>query len=130
MRHKGCKDTFSGERDRALLREYHRLLAEADYVFLPNLLERLVMLPTERFYVSEERALLVVSRMMRGDGLKGMRRSNQRKYLDIYERVCGVMKSEGLSLGEAVWRVVNSPAPCFYLTPQSAKVIISRKRRG
>lgn len=125
-----CKNTYDAERNRALLRAYRRLLGEMRVVYLPDLFRRLVELPTERFFVSEERATEVVSRMHRGEPvLRGMLPTKRRMYQDIYDAALLLRGEDAtLSLSEAVWRVVNGPAPCFYLTPESAKVILYRLR--
>ena len=90
-----------------------------------------VAMPSKRFWVSEERAALVVSSLMRGDKLEKMGRMKKEMYLEIYRRVLEARKdSPGESIYNLTFDVVNSPAPKFYLTPGSAKVIINYIKRG
>lgn len=86
--------------------------------------------PCTRFWVSEERAILVMKQMMRGESIETMNPKKQEMYREIYGRVCRIMEREpGYSLIDATCEAVNSPAPEFYLTAKSAKVIIYQIRR-
>lgn len=95
-----------------------------------DLYEQLVNMPAERFWVSEERATIVVSQMMRGDKLENMLPTKREMFVEIYNRVIGLLacrRDEPLSA--LVFDVVGSPAPKFYMTPDSAKVIICKIKK-
>lgn len=130
MRHKGNIDTFRLQRDNALLAAYRKQISEARHITLSDILEKVVNMPTERFWVNEERATIVIGQMIAGDDLAGMRPNKRKMYEEIYCRVREIMSShEGMRLYDAVWQVVNGPAPMFYLTPKSAKTILNRSRK-
>ena len=83
--------------------------------------------PSDRFWVSEERALIVVLQIMKGDTLLGMGKNKRDMFFEIYRRAT-IMKQKypTLSLTKIMFKVVRQPAPKFYLTEGSIKVIISK----
>lgn len=84
-----------------------------------------------RFWVSEERATIVVSEILRGGDLNRIigTPTKRRMYIEIVKRVKSeIKKNPGVKLREIVYDVVDSPAPEFYITPGTAKVIISKIR--
>ncbi|MBQ7280602.1 MAG: hypothetical protein IJR13_07775 [Bacteroidales bacterium] len=129
MRHLNSHNYYTRERDTALEKAYRHLIGEAKEVFLPDIFDRLVSLPAERFYVSEERATIVVNMISKGDDLSSMLPLRRSMYMEIYQRVCRLRALHpDMSVSQAVSEVVSSPAPSFYITPKSANVIISRIR--
>ena len=130
MRHRNSINTHRRQRDSELLKAYRQQVTEAEHVYLPEVLEHVVSMPTKRFWVSEERATIIIKRMMRGDELEGMRPSNKELYREILSRGRGYLENHPMdSLSEAVWQVVNGPAPRVYMTADSARVILHRARR-
>ena len=52
-------------------------------------------------------------------------------YIEIFHRVDNLRRQKpDTPLCDLVFQVVNSPAPKFYLTPESVSVIICHIRRG
>lgn len=127
---------FGAHRDTDLLNNFQRLLGLAPAgSTVDDIFPELVRQPAERFYVSEFRACRVISHWMRaGYAPSGFRRTRLRMYGEIKERVEAMMsRSPGMRLSEAVSRVVNSPAPEFYMEPGSARVTLYallRRRRN
>lgn len=82
--------------------------------------------PAPRFYISEERAFRLVSlRRRKGRWPEGIIPTRRRMLNEIYRRVEAMMEADpALDLRDAVFEVVNSPAPSFYLTPGSIRRII------
>ena len=131
MKHPGNGIDFMPERDAELRARYRRLLREAVHIDKPVLLFRLVNMPSSRFWVSEERAAIMVSRMERGLPLGPIVPSRQRMYEEIYRRYLLLRgKRPKAPLAELVREVVYQPAPSFYLTPKSAEWIMKRGGRG
>ena len=88
-------------------------------------------MPSRRFWVSDIRAGLVVSVMMRGENdLSGMRPLKKEMYEEIHTRVVA-LKSEypELTISELCAKVIAQPAPKFYLTPGSAKMMICKAKK-
>lgn len=132
MRKTGSNFEFKKERDNAVVETFRRLAAQCTHIRMPQLMERLVMEPCARFWVSEERATIVVAAMMRGEeATTGMGSSKRRMFAEIFKRV-KALRAENLTcpLVRLVRMVIDSPAPEFYLTPRSAQNILSEMKGG
>lgn len=131
MRHKGSKAEFSQERDCDLLRAYRDYIATCRYIRQREVLAAVVDMPSKRFWVSTTRAALIVSAMMKGRPvLDSMWPQHREMFEEIYRRVValGAERPE-LGVADLCAIVVLQPAPKFFLTPGSAKVIICKARR-
>lgn len=127
MKNEGAYFEYEEQRNRNLLEVFQKVAAANMDKPLPEIYRLTVMQPAERFWVSEERASIVISSIMKGDKLTKMRPTKKKMYLEIYRRVKGMREmNPGESLYSLVFDVVNSPAPEFYITPGSAKVIIHK----
>ena len=132
MKKKGAICDFREQRDNDLFRAYRRQLQQTGYVHLPQLLDLVIRTRAERFYVSEERAAIVINELLRGKSIDHMQTQKRRMYEEIYRRFLRLTQRRPyLSYNEAITIVVNQPAPEFYLTVGSAIVILHkiRKRR-
>lgn len=129
MKHKGAKFEYEDERNDELMRAYHGIIESSEYVSMPDIYKAAAELPSSRFWVSEERASIVISSMMRGDKLKNMHPNKREMFYEIYRR-CMSLKEQcpNLTPYELCFRVVRQPAPKFYLTPGYVKVIICKAR--
>lgn len=85
----------------------------------------------DRFYISEERAYSEVKKLIDKEGLLHDRLPNRLAMLrEIQRRTAALMvERPDLSLRDAVFEVVNSPAPSFYLTPGSIRHLLYRSIR-
>lgn len=130
MKPVGSKFEYESERNNDLMSVYHSLICGCEEIKLCELMERVVNSPSRRFWVSEERAAIVVSAMMKGDCLEGMSETKREMFAEIYRRVMEMKGSRSkMSLSEIIFDVIRQPAPKFYLTPGSAKVIIHKIKR-
>ena len=130
MKHKGSKFEYEDERDKDLMRAYHEQLESCDTIVLSDIFRNVVAMPSARFWVSEERAAVVIGCMLRGDKLEKMRTNAREMYFEIYKRVVSEReKYPDKSIAEIVFNVIRQPAPKFYLTPDSARVIVTRLKR-
>lgn len=130
MKPVGSRFEYTEERDKDLIRAYREQIALCRTIHLPELLERTVNSPSSRFWVSEGRAAIVISEMIRGDKLEKMNSMKREMFLEIYGRVLNLQSElPTLSIAELVWKVINQPAPKFYITPGSAKVIIHKIKK-
>lgn len=131
MKHKGAKMEYSDERICDLMRAYDEYISSCDYIRMPEVYNTIVNMPSQRFWVSDIRAALVVSAMMRGEAkLDEMWPLKKEMYKEIYRRVL-VLRDEHpeLSTSELCSIVVAQPAPKFYLTPGSAKMMVCKARK-
>ena len=130
MKHKGSKFEYQDERDKDLMRAYHEQIASCDTIVLSDTFRNVVSMPSARFWVSEERAAIVIARMFRGDKLEKMRPNAREMYFEIYKRVVSEMETyPDKSIAEIIFQVIRQPAPKFYLTPDTARVIVTRIKR-
>ena len=112
------------------MRVYNDVICESDHVYLPAVFKEVVNRPSQRFWVSEERAAIVIAAMMRGEKLKGMRPNKQEMFREIYQRAMNLRQQRPeLTIFELAFYVVRQAAPKFYLTPGSAKVIICSAKK-
>ena len=87
-------------------------------------------MPASRFWVSEERAAIVVSRMLKGDTLKYMRTCKREMFFEIYEKVLKLQQQKpDLSIYKLCFIAVNQPAKKFYMTPLSIRETIYKIKR-
>ena len=130
MKNFGSKFEHEQERNDDIMRAYIFQIRSCDNIYLPQVLKRVVNMPSKRFWVSAERAAIVVSSMMKGNTLESMRPTKREMFEEIYRRVMEMKeKCPYSSIYELTSYVVEEPAPKFYLTPGSAKVIIHRAKK-
>ena len=94
---------------------------------------RTVESPAPRYYVSAKQACQIVGPMCKGDYTLFNKLSplRQKMYQSIYDKVMKFSESWQFQ-GKSVWSimpfVVNSPAPQFFVLPQTMKKVFERKR--
>lgn len=112
MKYFGSILDFTKERNEDLLRVYREQLARASYIVMPEIFALVADSPARRFWVSEERAAIVVSAMLAGKPLPKMRSNKREMFEEIYRRFL-ILRSEHpkKSVYELVTAVVNQPAP-------------------
>lgn len=140
MRKIGSVSDFSEDRNRELLKVFYALLEKESRQGIEDVFMRAIKAPASRFWVSERRAAAVVGRMnSKGDtALARMLPARREMYREIYRRYLLEREERPKeSMVGLVSEIVNSPAPEFYLTFKSARVILYRfmaamreRRRG
>ncbi len=131
MKHKGALMEYSQERSDDLMRAYDEYIQSCDYIRMPDVYNNIVNMPSRRFWVSDIRAALVISAMMRGEArLDKMCASKREMYEEIYRRVAIMReKHPDKTTSELCAMVVIQPAPKFYLTASSAKIMVCKARK-
>lgn len=138
MKHKGSTCDFIDSRNKALRQEFLERLGRNGRT-LQQVFDELARIPAPRFFISEERAYMQLKRYFtpRGGSPREtgahMLDNTRHKLEDIRRRVKALMAANpGMELRDAVFEVVNGPAPSFYLTPRSIRTILYNigKRRG
>ena len=111
---------------------YCREIRTSNFVRMSDIATNIVNSPARRFYVSEERAAIVISAMYQGRKIPTNMNSNKLEmFIEIFKRVKSLRSDNPkLSIFEAVCAVVNSPAPKFYMQPRSAIDIIYKIKNG
>lgn len=131
MKRKNCVFEYREQLHKDLLRAYRELASSCRYTSMSALFKALVRMPSRRFWVSEERAAIVIASMMRGDTLSSMRPSKREMFMEIYRRCADALDKGGRKpLHKIVAEVVRQPAPQFYMTAGSAKVMFYNIRKN
>lgn len=130
MKYTGSIQRFKRMRDEEIMRIYHTRLAEADFIFMPDIFQKVADSPSSRFWVSEERAAVVVAAMLAGKPLPPMRANKREMFGEIFRRFLnGRREHPGKTLAEVVEMVVNQPAPRLYMTPRYVGEVIYNAKR-
>lgn len=135
MRKKGSVFVLSDNRDRDLLRAYNEQVARQlrlyGRVTQAGLMEKVVNSGASRFWVSSERACVIVYRMEKGESIGYMKPGKLRFYTELYKAFRAYREGhpEMKCVKHIVELVVMQPAPCFPVTPRVARNIIERARR-
>ena len=131
MKNFGSILDFTDQRNDDLMRVYRRQLAAARTVVMPEIFELVAASPARRFWVSEERASIVVSAMESGRPVPRMRSNKREMFEEIYRRyLLRRAENPGASTFQLVSEIVNQPAPKFYLTPRTVGELIYRIKKG
>lgn len=130
MKNSGSISEYSEDRNRDLLKAYRTLLAESEYISMPEIYQKVVNIPAPRFYVSETRAAVAITKIIKGDKLLYMRPTKREMFFEIYRRyLIEKKKYPHLSLPNVLSIITEQSAPKFYLTAGSAKIYIQKAKK-
>lgn len=130
MKHHGAMMEYAEERMQDLMRAYDEYISSCDYIRMPDVYAAIVNMEARRFWVSDIRAIKVIYAMLRGVNIKGMRPLKREMFEEILRRVLDLRKKRPeLTIRACCSIVVASPAPKFYLTPGSAKIMVCKARK-
>lgn len=119
---------YGDDRVKDLMRVFYNQLGDADTV--SEMVKKAVASPSERFWVSEERALRIVSAMERGRHVSMGSNLKREMFAEIYRRCCRLAVTHpDWPLLRRVSYVVNHEAPRFYMSESNAHSLICRERR-
>ena len=132
MKKKNSISEFTTERSQSLLRNFRESIARQSVISAKRAFQDAADAPAPRFWVSEARAAVVISMMLRGeDPTPSMLPEKARMYREIYRRVAELRETEpDTPVGDLVFRVVNSPAPSSYMGWNHAKRLINSLRNA
>lgn len=132
MKYHGCILEFTSQRNVELMMAFHKAINKRVFIDISEISSELVNMPCSRFWVSEERAMVVVAALLKGKPvLNSMRPTKREMFVEIFNRVLALKKQyPDAPLLELVVNVVNSPAPKFYMTPRSAMETIYKIKKG
>ena len=130
MKHNGALMEYADERMKDLMRVYDEYISSCDYIRMPEVYSKIVNMQSSRFWVSDIRAIQVIYAMMRGSTLKEMRPLKREMFEEIFKRVMDMKnKHPDMSIRDCCTSVISRPAPKFYLTPGSAKIMVCKARK-
>ena len=132
MKHPGCTIAFSHQRNTELLRAFRHACKTKGFINIAEVSLMTVNSPCSRFWVSEERAAVVVADLLKGRPvLDSMLPLKREMFQEIFHRVLAILDNEPhRSIPDIVFEVVNSPAPKFYIEPRSAMEYIYKIKKG
>lgn len=131
MKYFGSIMDFTQRRNDDLMRVYREKISEAQFIVMPKIFEMIAESPSCRFWVSEERAAIVISAMQAGKPLPRMRDNKREMFEEIYRRYVAIRDLyPNKSMYELVAKIVNQTAPKFYLTPRTVGELIYRIKNG
>lgn len=130
-KHFGSIMDFTRQRNDDLMRAYREQLALANYIIMPEIFKKVAESPAKRFWVSEERAAVEISRMLAGKPFSRMRTNKREMFQEIFRRYLALRDFyPDKSVLELVSVIVYQPAPKFYLTPRTVGEFIYRINNG
>lgn len=132
MKYHGCILEFTHDRNTELMAAFRKAIAKHRFIDIKAISVEVVNTPCSRFWVSEERAMVVILALLKGKPvLNAMRPTKREMFQEIYNRVLALKnQSPDVPLSTLVHNAVNSPAPKFYMTPLSAMEIIYKIKKG
>lgn len=130
MKHHGAVMEYAEERMQDLMRAYDEYISSCNYIRMSDVYAAIVNMEARRFWVSDIRATKVIYAMLRGVTIKGMRPLKREMFEEILRRVLAMRKARPeLTVRACCSIVVAGPAPKFYLTPGSAKIMVCKARK-
>lgn len=116
---------FAKAREKEIVSAFRRLLPRLQHIVVRDVAALVAALPSPRYWVSEERAAIVLSRMLRGQPLGPMRPLRLAMFRELRSAFESVRhRHPRLPYLEAVHMAVNSPASSFFMAPETVAKII------
>ncbi len=130
MKSRGDVIDFADQRGAELVKAWNKQCMQCERINWRTIAKHVVNTPCSRFWVSEERAAIVIGMMLKGITVVHSTSTKQEMFDEIYRRFLQERsKHPKASITSIIVKVVNSPAPKFYLTPHTAYVYIQAYRK-
>lgn len=131
MQKRRSESEFKDQRSKLWLANFRKSLAEQSVISARMAFQEAADSPTPRFWIGEARATRVIREMLKGKNpTEGMSKERKKMYDEILRRVVEMrLANPEMNLGDAVFTVVNSPAPSSYLSWQRTKSLIEEVKK-
>lgn len=91
--------------------------------------------PAKRYYITPKQAMQVISKYLKGDKsiIMNMKPNRRKLYLSLIDEVLDIANHpdhQGKSLVQICRIAVKRPAPSFFITPDYAKMLFLRSKKG
>ena len=127
----GSAVNFTRERNADIMRVFRKLIADIKVISMPAICRQIADSPASRFWVSPERAAIVISSMLSGRDISGMTPTKREMFEEIFRRYQILSKrNPEKTIIELASFIVHQPAPKFYLTPRTIEEFIYRIKNG
>lgn len=125
MKKRGNISLHTSQRNEEICRIFKNCIGNPDCRNITDIFKVVARQPASRFFVSEERALQIISQK-RTSGRWPINSPTRLRLFKDLEKIVNkiIARTPDISLNDAVWEAVNSPAPSLYLTPGSCRTII------
>lgn len=131
MKYKGCILDYTKERNKELVDALYRHLRSAKVIRMPDICKQVADSPCSRFWVSEERATIIISAMLAGRPISKMRENKREMFEEIFRRFAALRPLyPDAPIFELVTKIVHQPAPKFYLTHRTVGLMLQRVKNG
>lgn len=125
MKKKGNTCDYIAHRNSQLIAAFKKCIREAALIDLDVIYRKVSRMPCSRFWVSESRAFIVIRQHLLSGEWNVKSRERLEMFKEIERRALEIVNSSDCEdLEDAVYEAVNSPAPCFYLTPRTCRTLI------
>lgn len=131
MRKLGATCGFIAARNRELAEKARRMAVERGTT-LKEVIDEAAESEASRFWIEEDRALRLVRELRNGLRERQPRRKSREAMIsEIHRRAEAILRSDPTkNLPDAVYEVVNSPAPSYYVGARSVQRALSARKRG
>ena len=124
MKKKFSTIEYEGERAREVIHACRETMKKVKHINVLDIFAEAVKQPSSRYWVSEDRAIYVMRRMLRGDDLSYMRQTKRKMFYELFWRFIECKrKHEDAGVCNIVRKIIYTPASSFFLTSASAKAI-------
>ncbi len=122
---------YYDERIDALMVEYDRYISRVRFICMADVFNHIVNQPCHRFWVSHHRAVVVIAEMFKGATNLNMRPSKREMFKEIFDRVSHLKSTNPhRTLSSLVREVIFQPAPKFYLSASSARIMVYKAKKS
>lgn len=130
MKKRNSTSEFNAHRNTVLLENFRSAIANQSRIETVKAFQTAADMPAPRFWVSEQRAAVVISKMLAGEPLP---EGTFEKKREMYEELCARVKEmralePDRTISSLVMEAVNSPAPSSYMSWQRAQALILEER--
>lgn len=131
MKRKNAVSDFASQRNEILLNNFRSKLAANSSETIMKIFKKTADSPAPRFWVSEERAAVVIGAMLRGDDpTPEMFPEKRDMFREIFARFSKMRASNpDLPIFHIVSEVVNTPAPRQYLSAERVKRLVNTEKK-
>ena len=133
MKKKNSKCDYTQHRNEKLMAEFKARIGCGDGSTIDSIFPLIARdAKAPRFYINEDRAYSLIRNFKKSGRWPDNMTANKRRMIcDILERVERTMAfRRNITLKDAVYEVVNSEAPSFYLTPRSIRTMLYASLAG
>lgn len=126
MKQKGDGNTYSEEKNDDVYNSFLQLIGTGKSV-CELFREVANNIPAKKYYCTVDRCLDVIRKIDKGIPLN-MNIHRERMYRNIYSRV-QLAKGVGEDIRTVVKRIINSPAPEYYISPRQVQYVVYSHRK-